>query len=131
MGRGVDHTGSICSDAVDDVCTVIADYKSRYEEMGAERVMAIATSAVRDAVNGEAFIAELRERFGLDARLLTGEEEANLTYLGRDRASPRRGPDARLRHRRRLDRADRRLRHARSASTPRCRPGRSASRSAT
>src|SRR3954462_13319997 len=44
--------------------------------------MAIATSSVRDAVNGQAFIAELRERFGLDARLLTGEEEANLTYLG-------------------------------------------------
>jgi exopolyphosphatase / guanosine-5'-triphosphate,3'-diphosphate pyrophosphatase len=82
MGRGVDHSGMICTDAVDDVCTVIADYKARYEEMGAERVMAIATSAVRDAVNGEAFIAELRERFGLDARLLTGEEEANLTYLG-------------------------------------------------
>ena len=82
MGRGVDHTGLICHDAIDDVCTVVADYKARYEEMGAERVMAIATSAVRDAVNGEAFIAELRERFGLDARLLTGEEEAHLTYLG-------------------------------------------------
>ena len=82
MGRGVDHSGLICSDAVDDVCTVVADYKSRYEEMGAERVMAIATSAVRDAVNGDAFVAELRERFGLDARLLTGKEEANLTYVG-------------------------------------------------
>src|SRR5262245_44098653 len=82
MGRGVDHSGLICSDAVDDVCTVIADYKSRYEELGAERVMAIATSAVRDAVNGDAFIAELRERFSLDARLLTGREEANLTYRG-------------------------------------------------
>jgi exopolyphosphatase/guanosine-5'-triphosphate,3'-diphosphate pyrophosphatase len=82
MGRGVDHTGMICSDAVDDVCGVIGDYKARYEEMGANRVMAIATSAVRDAVNGEAFIAELRERFGLDASLLTGEEEARLTYLG-------------------------------------------------
>src|SRR3954471_25015663 len=82
MGRGVDHTATICSDAIEDVCGVIADYRARYEEMGAERVMAIATSAVRDAVNGQAFIAELRERFGLDARLLTGEEEANLTYLG-------------------------------------------------
>jgi exopolyphosphatase/guanosine-5'-triphosphate,3'-diphosphate pyrophosphatase len=82
MGRGVDHSGLICSDAVDDVCTVIGDYKSRYEEMGAERVMTIATSAVRDAVNGDAFIAELRERFNLNARLLTGEEEASLTYMG-------------------------------------------------
>jgi len=82
LGRGVEHTGSICSDAVDDVCRVIGDYKARYEELGAERTMAFATSAVRDAVNGDAFIAELRERFGLEARLLSGEEEAHLTYLG-------------------------------------------------
>jgi exopolyphosphatase/guanosine-5'-triphosphate,3'-diphosphate pyrophosphatase len=61
---------------------VIAGYRARYEELGADRVMAIATSAVRDAVNGGAFIAELRERFGLDARLLKEEEEAHLTYLG-------------------------------------------------
>jgi exopolyphosphatase/guanosine-5'-triphosphate,3'-diphosphate pyrophosphatase len=82
MGRGVDHTNLICADAIEDVCGVISGYKARYEEMGAERVMAIATSAVRDATNGDAFIAELRERFNLDARLLTGEEEAHLTYLG-------------------------------------------------
>jgi exopolyphosphatase/guanosine-5'-triphosphate,3'-diphosphate pyrophosphatase len=71
---------------------VIADYKARYEEMGAERVMAIATSAVRDAVNGEAFIAELRERFELDARMLTGEEEARLTYLGATAHRPEADP---------------------------------------
>jgi len=82
LGRGVDHTNVLCTDAIDDACRVIADYKARYEELGAERVLAIATSAVRDADNGEVFIAELRERFALDARLLTGEEEAHLTYLG-------------------------------------------------
>jgi exopolyphosphatase/guanosine-5'-triphosphate,3'-diphosphate pyrophosphatase len=82
LGRGVDLTNRLCSDAIDSVCGVIADYKVRYEELGAERVLAIATSAVRDAANGEAFIAELRERFDLDTRLLTGEEEAHLTYLG-------------------------------------------------
>ena len=82
LGRGVGHTGCLSGEAIDDVCEVIADYKARYEELGAERVMAIATSAVRDARNGEAFIAELRERFELDASLLTGEEEAHLTYLG-------------------------------------------------
>jgi exopolyphosphatase / guanosine-5'-triphosphate,3'-diphosphate pyrophosphatase len=82
LGRGVDHTNILCSDAIDDACSVIADYKARYEELGAERVLAIATSAVRDADNGEVFIAELRERFDMDAKLLTGEEEAHLTYLG-------------------------------------------------
>ncbi|HEX5822495.1 MAG TPA: Ppx/GppA phosphatase family protein [Solirubrobacterales bacterium] len=92
MGRGVDHTATICSDAVEDVCTAIAGYKARYEEMGAERVMAIATSAVRDSVNGQAFIAELRERFDLDARMLTGEEEAHLTYLGATAHRPTAGP---------------------------------------
>ena len=92
MGRGVDHTGMLCSDAVEDVCQVIADYKAQYEEMGAERVMAIATSAVRDASNGEAFIAELRERFELDARMLTGEEEAHLTYRGATAHRPEADP---------------------------------------
>jgi exopolyphosphatase / guanosine-5'-triphosphate,3'-diphosphate pyrophosphatase len=82
LGRGVDHTNCLSSEAIGDVCNVIADYRARYEELGAERVMAIATSAVRDASNGDAFIAELRERFDLHARLLTGEEEAHLTYLG-------------------------------------------------
>ena len=53
-----------------------------YEEAGVETVEAIATSAVRDASNGSAFVAELRERFALSARVLDGEEEARLTYLG-------------------------------------------------
>ncbi len=92
MGRGVDHTATICSDAVEDVCEAISGYKARYEEMGAERVMAIATSAVRDAANGDAFIAELRERFELDARILTGEEEAHLTYHGATAHRPTSGP---------------------------------------
>jgi len=91
LGRGVDLTGSLCSDAIDNVCGVIADYMARWQELGAERVFAIATSAVRDSVNGDAFIAELRERFGLDARLLSGEEEAHLTYLGATAARPAEG----------------------------------------
>jgi exopolyphosphatase/guanosine-5'-triphosphate,3'-diphosphate pyrophosphatase len=82
LGRGVDHTGSLGSEAIEDVCAAVADYIARYQELGAERVIAIATSAVRDAGNGEAFVAELRERFALDVHLLTGEEEAHLTYLG-------------------------------------------------
>jgi exopolyphosphatase/guanosine-5'-triphosphate,3'-diphosphate pyrophosphatase len=50
--------------------------------MGAERVYAIATSAVRDAADADAFLAEIRERFDLDVNVLSGEEEARLTYLG-------------------------------------------------
>jgi exopolyphosphatase/guanosine-5'-triphosphate,3'-diphosphate pyrophosphatase len=82
LGRGVDTSGQLSAEAIDDVCEVVAEYVALYTELGAERVAAIATSAVRDASNGDAFIAELRERFALDARILGGEEEARLTYLG-------------------------------------------------
>jgi exopolyphosphatase / guanosine-5'-triphosphate,3'-diphosphate pyrophosphatase len=82
LGRGVDLTGQLSAEAIEDACGAIAGYVSLYEDAGAEPVIAIATSAVRDADNGDAFIAELRERFALSARVLDGEREARLTYLG-------------------------------------------------
>lgn len=82
LGRGVDLSGQLSNEAVEAVCEAVGDYVSIYREAGAETVEAIATSAVRDASNGDAFIAELRERFALSARVLGGEEEARLTYLG-------------------------------------------------
>jgi exopolyphosphatase / guanosine-5'-triphosphate,3'-diphosphate pyrophosphatase len=82
LGRGVDLSGRLSAEAIEDVCAAIGEYVELIEELGAERVDPIATSAVRDAENGGAFIAELRERFALSARVLDGEEEARLTYLG-------------------------------------------------
>jgi exopolyphosphatase / guanosine-5'-triphosphate,3'-diphosphate pyrophosphatase len=82
LGRGVDLSARLCSDGMEDVCEAVGEYIQVYEGLGAERVFAIATSAVRDAANADAFIAELRERFALDARILGGDEEARLTYRG-------------------------------------------------
>ena len=82
LGRGVDTSGALAVEAIEDVCATVADYISLYEELEPERVIAIATSAVRDASNGAAFQAELRERFALAASILDGAEEARLTYLG-------------------------------------------------
>ena len=82
LGRGVDLSGHLAHEAIEDVCGAIGDYVGILEELGVETVDAIATSAVRDADNGSAFIAELRERFALSARVLDGEEEARATYLG-------------------------------------------------
>jgi exopolyphosphatase/guanosine-5'-triphosphate,3'-diphosphate pyrophosphatase len=82
LGRGVDLSGRLSAEAIEDTCTTIGGYINAILELGVERVDAIATSAVRDAANGGAFIAELRERFALGARVLDGEEEARLTYLG-------------------------------------------------
>jgi exopolyphosphatase / guanosine-5'-triphosphate,3'-diphosphate pyrophosphatase len=88
LGRGVDLSGHLASEAIEDVCGAIDDYLGLLEELGAEQMETIATSAVRDADNGSAFVAELRERFALSARVLDGEEEARLTYLGATSESP-------------------------------------------
>ncbi len=82
LGRGVDLSGQLSAEAIEAACAAIADYMAICQEAGAERIESIATSAVRDASNGEAFVAELRERFALTARVLDGEEEARLTYMG-------------------------------------------------
>lgn len=82
LGRGVDLSGQLSDEAIEAACDAIADYVELCRELKAEQVTAIATSAVRDASNGEAFVAELRERFALSARVLDGEEEARLTYRG-------------------------------------------------
>jgi exopolyphosphatase / guanosine-5'-triphosphate,3'-diphosphate pyrophosphatase len=82
LGRGVDLSGVLAAEAIEAACAAVDPYVATLEELGAEKVDAIATSAVRDASNGSAFVAELRERFALSARVLDGEEEARLTYLG-------------------------------------------------
>jgi len=82
LGRGVDLSGQLAAEAIEAACAAIADYVAICREADVENVESIATSAVRDATNGSAFVAELRERFALPARVLDGEEEARLTYLG-------------------------------------------------
>jgi exopolyphosphatase / guanosine-5'-triphosphate,3'-diphosphate pyrophosphatase len=82
LGRGVDLSGRLSAEAIEEACAAIGEYVGLYKDLGAETVDAIATSAVRDAENGSAFVAELRERFALSPRVLAGEEEARLTYLG-------------------------------------------------
>ncbi len=82
LGRGVDLSGRLSAEAVEDACEAIGEYVTTLHDLGAEAVDTIATSAVRDAENGSAFVAELRERFALSPRVLDGEEEARLTYMG-------------------------------------------------
>jgi exopolyphosphatase/guanosine-5'-triphosphate,3'-diphosphate pyrophosphatase len=82
LGRGVDTSAQLSSEAIEEVCAAVSDYISIYEDLGVERVTAIATSAVRDAENSAMFLAELRERFALNADILDGAREAQLTYLG-------------------------------------------------
>ena len=82
LGRGVDHSGHLASEAIEAVCETVGEYVGVINGLGVQRTSVIATSAVRDAENGQAFVAELRERFNLDAEILDGELEATTTYLG-------------------------------------------------
>ncbi len=82
LGRGVDLSGQLSAEAIEAACAAVGDYVALCREAGVEQIESIATSAVRDASNGSAFVAELRERFALSARVLGGEEEARLTYVG-------------------------------------------------
>src|SRR6188768_2985522 len=88
LGRGVDLSGQLSAEAIEAACAAIADYMAICREDEVESIDAIATSAVRDASNGSAFAAELRERFALSARVLDGEEEARSTYLGATSEAP-------------------------------------------
>jgi exopolyphosphatase / guanosine-5'-triphosphate,3'-diphosphate pyrophosphatase len=88
LGRGVDLSGQLSAEAIEAACSAIAEYVEIYRGLGAGLVVAIATSAVRDAANGSAFVAELRERFALSARVLDGEKEARFTYRGATAEQP-------------------------------------------
>src|ERR687885_3065891 len=82
LGEGVDERRRLLPLPVARVRNALSDYRRTVEELRAERTLAIATSAVRDAENGEAFLGEVEWSYGFETRLLTGHEEAQLTYRG-------------------------------------------------
>ena len=82
LGEGVDARRLLLPTAVARVRNVLAEYRRAIESHGAERTLTLATSAVRDAENGEAFLGEIEWSYGFATRLLTGDEEALLTFRG-------------------------------------------------
>jgi exopolyphosphatase/guanosine-5'-triphosphate,3'-diphosphate pyrophosphatase len=82
LGEGVDSRRKLLPLPIARVRNVLTDYRRELESLGAERVLAVATSAVRDAENGEAFLGEVEWSYGFTTQLLTGEEEAALILRG-------------------------------------------------
>ncbi len=82
LGEGVDARRRLLPVPVARVRNVLTEYRRELEELGAERTLAVATSAVRDAENGEAFLGEIEWSYGFATRLLTGDDEAALTLRG-------------------------------------------------
>jgi exopolyphosphatase / guanosine-5'-triphosphate,3'-diphosphate pyrophosphatase len=82
LGEGVDARRLLLPLPIARVRNCLADYRRELEELGAERTLAIATSAVRDAENGEAFLGEIEWSYGFTTRLLDGSEEAAMMVEG-------------------------------------------------
>jgi exopolyphosphatase / guanosine-5'-triphosphate,3'-diphosphate pyrophosphatase len=89
LGEGVDARRRLLPVPIARVRNVLAEYRRELEALGAERTLAVATSAVRDAENGEAFLGEVEWSYGFTTRLLTGDEEAELTLRGIGAVEPR------------------------------------------
>lgn len=82
LGDRVDAGGRLSEEAIDRVMATLTGYRATIDRYGCEANMAALTSAVRDASNGAEFTERVRSGYGLDARVLSGDEEAQLTFLG-------------------------------------------------
>jgi len=82
LGQDVDATGRLAPDAVERTRLALADYTGIARRAGAQRVRMVATSATRDATNREDFFTMVRQTLGTDAEVITGDEEARLSFTG-------------------------------------------------
>ena len=82
LSQGVDATRTLVPEAMQRSYDVLSQYRSYMDDAGVTRGLLVATSAVRDAVNGEEFLAEARRRTGVEARILDGAQEATFSYVG-------------------------------------------------
>jgi exopolyphosphatase/guanosine-5'-triphosphate,3'-diphosphate pyrophosphatase len=88
LGEGVDARRRLLPFPIARVRNCLSDYRRELESLEAERALLVATSAVRDAENGEAFLGEIEWSYGFTTRLLSGEEEAELSLRGVGELAP-------------------------------------------
>lgn len=82
LGKGVDATGRLDPEALERTRVALVDYAVAARRKGAERVRVVATSATRDASNREDFFAMVRDTLGVEAEIISGDEEARLSFVG-------------------------------------------------
>ena len=82
LGEGLEATGALGEEPRRRVLAALDEYAEAIEELGVDARTAVLTSAVRDASNGAEFTATVRDRYGLAADTISGDEEARLTFLG-------------------------------------------------
>jgi len=82
LGEGLQRTGVISDVAADRTIAALAELQALAKERGAERLQAVGTLALRAAANGQAVADRIRRETGMDVRILTGEEEAKISFQG-------------------------------------------------
>jgi exopolyphosphatase / guanosine-5'-triphosphate,3'-diphosphate pyrophosphatase len=82
LGQDVDATGRVAPEAVERTRVALADYTAIAARTGAQRTRMVATSATRDAANRDDFFTMVRQTLGTDAEVITGDEEARLSFTG-------------------------------------------------
>jgi exopolyphosphatase / guanosine-5'-triphosphate,3'-diphosphate pyrophosphatase len=82
LGEGVDRTGAFAPAAIERTRTVLADYTAQLRGLGVERARMVATSASRDVANRADFVDMVRRTLGQDPDVITGDEEARLSFAG-------------------------------------------------
>ena len=93
LGQGVDKTGEFHPDAIKRTLTAVDKYAAEIARRGVEKIRFCATSATRDATNRALFIDGVRERLGIDVEVITGVEEAELSFIGAiQELDPKSGP---------------------------------------
>ena len=80
LGRGVEATGQLAAQSIDDTVKVLREYRRAIEEHGVDRVRFVATSAARDGGNREHLFSAAEEVIGVQPELLSGDEEARLAF---------------------------------------------------
>jgi exopolyphosphatase / guanosine-5'-triphosphate,3'-diphosphate pyrophosphatase len=93
LGQGVDATGRLAPEALDRTFAMLGEYALAITESGAGEVRLVATSATRDASNADEFAAGVRRILGVDPEVITGAEEARLSFSGATAELGRPGPD--------------------------------------
>ena len=82
LGQGVDATGRLASDAIQRTLEVLREYREVIDRLGVTKTRMTATSAARDAQNRDVFFDGARAVIGVEAELLSGDEEGRLSFAG-------------------------------------------------
>lgn len=82
LGQGVDASGHFADEALRRTFDACDQYATVIDELCVDQIRFVATSAARDAGNREAFFAGVEQRLGVRPEVITGEEEARLSFTG-------------------------------------------------